>query len=64
MTEKIISLILTVIIGFLSSHFVSRVEMKANQRLLNQYFTNNHENSLETIIPLPPPPRPMIDNIR
>ena len=60
MKERIISLILAVIIGFFFSQFISRVEMKANQRLLNQRLINNHENSLVPIIHLPPPPIPII----
>ena len=60
MMEKFISLILAVIIGFFLSHYVSRVEMKVNQRLLNQYFINNHENLFETTLPLLPPPIPMM----
>ena len=59
MTEKIISLILTVIVGFFAAQLsVSRVEMKVNRRFLNQYFIYNHENLFETIIPIPPPPIP------
>ncbi|MCH7534230.1 MAG: hypothetical protein IH948_00505 [Bacteroidetes bacterium] len=60
MTEKIISLILAVIIGFFAAQIsVSRVERKVNQRLLNQNIINNYENLIETIILLPPPPPPL-----
>ena len=65
MTEKIILLILTVIIGFFSAQLsVSRVEMKVDQLLLNQNIITNYKNSLEPIIPLRPPPIPMTNNTK